>query len=70
MHIHGNISPTYILKKHYSSDEIFYPNPELNIKEELPKCYKQIIKLWSEIAYNEPITASTTYAQEIWYNKF
>ena len=47
--------PTYFLKKHYSSDKILYPNLERDIEEELPKFYKQIIKLWSEIAYNEPI---------------
>ena len=61
------ISPRTFLK---NTTIIFYPKLELNINKELPKFYKQIIKLWSEIAYNEPITASTMYAQKIWYNKF
>ena len=60
--------PKYFIKKYYFSEDIFYPNLNVDIISDMPAFYQNIIIKWSKIARSEPVTASTIYTQKIWFN--
>ena len=61
--------PKYLLNKHYGSEQIFYPNSELKIQNEIPLFYRNIISNWCNLASCNPLTAENVFSQRIWYNR-
>ena len=62
--------PKHLLKMYYGSDEIFFPNTNLQISTILPVFYQSLISNWCKLALNEPLTAECVYTQRIWHNHF
>ena len=61
--------PKYLLKKHYGSENCFFPNSELKVVNEIPLFYRNIISNWCTIATCNPLTAECVYTQRIWHNR-
>ena len=62
--------PKYFIKKYFGNQEIFYPNFETKIPDEMPCFYKNIIAKWSTLSLSNPVTVDCIYTQKIWYNHF
>ena len=62
--------PKYLLNKQYGSENIFFPNSELKIFNEIPLFYSNIITNWCNLSISDPLTPECVYTQKIWYNRF
>ena len=62
--------PKYLLNKQYGSENIFFPNSELKILNEIPLFYSNIITNWCNLSTSDLLTPECVYTQKIWYNRF
>ena len=61
------VIPKFYLEKY--SQNIFYPNLKIEVKNNIPKFYKNIIREWEEIAACEPLTRENVLIQSIRFNR-